>query len=43
MWLDRADVGSESKACLILPDWCFSTKPLSLPLWYDLEDEPRAE
>jgi hypothetical protein len=43
MWLERAEVGSESKACLIPPDWCFSTKPLSLPLWYDLEDELRAE
>jgi hypothetical protein len=43
MLLERANVGSESKACLIPPDWCFSTKPQSLPLWYDLEDELRAE
>ena len=43
MWLERADVGSESKACLIPPDWCFSTKRLSLPLWYDLEDALRVE
>jgi hypothetical protein len=34
MWPERADVGSKSKACLTPPDWCFSTKPLSLPLGY---------
>ncbi len=26
MWRARADVGFESKACLILPGWCLSTK-----------------
>jgi transposase len=43
MWPERADVGSESKACLTPPSWCFSTKLQSRPPWYDLEDELRAE
>lgn len=29
MWLEHADVGSESKACLIPPSWCLSTRPRS--------------
>ena len=33
MWSARADVGSESKACLIPPGWCLSTKRRSAPTW----------
>ena len=32
-WLARADVGYESKACLIPPGWCLSTRPRSAPTW----------
>ena len=33
MWRERADVGCESKACLIPPGWCLSTRPRSAPTW----------
>jgi transposase len=29
----RVDVGSESKACLTLPGWYFSTRQQSAPIW----------
>ena len=33
MWRRRADVGFESKACLILPGWCLSMRRRSAPTW----------
>ena len=33
MWLERADVGFESKGCLIRQDWCSLMKLLSPPAW----------
>jgi transposase len=30
----RVDAGSESKACLILPGWCLSTRLRSARTWY---------
>ena len=33
MWRERADVGCESKACLIPPGWCLSTRPQSARTW----------
>ena len=30
---ERADVGCESKACLIPPTWCLSTRRRSAPTW----------
>src|SRR5262249_16072006 len=32
-WPARADVGCESKACLIPPGWCLSTRLRSAPTW----------
>jgi transposase len=32
-WLGRAGAGFESKACLIRPDWCSSTRPRPIPRW----------
>jgi transposase len=32
-WPARGDAGCESKACLIPPVWCLSTKPPSVPTW----------
>jgi transposase len=33
MWREHADVGSESKVCLIPPGWCLSTRPRSAQTW----------
>ena len=33
MWRERADVGCESKACLIPPGWCLSTRLRSARTW----------
>jgi transposase len=33
MWCARADVGFESKACLIPPGWCLSMRRRSAPTW----------
>ena len=33
MWPERADVGSESKACLIPPGWYLSMRRRSAPIW----------
>ena len=32
-WREHADVGSESKGCLIRPGWCLSTRPRSAQTW----------
>ena len=34
----RADVGSESSACLTPQDWCLSTRPALAPPWCGSED-----
>jgi transposase len=34
-WLVCADVGYESKACLIPPGWCLSMRLRSAPIWCD--------
>jgi transposase len=33
MWREHADVGYESKVCLIPPGWCFSTRLRLAPTW----------
>jgi transposase len=33
MWRGHADVGSESKGCLIPPGWCLSTRPRLAQTW----------
>jgi transposase len=33
MWREHADVGYESKVCLIPPGWCLSTRLRSAPTW----------
>src|SRR5204862_7559508 len=42
-WLGRADAGSASKACLILPTSYLSTKLQSRPTWCGLTVGTRAE
>ena len=34
MWRGREGDGCESRACLIRPGWCLSTKRLPIPRWY---------
>lgn len=41
MWRGRADVGYESKVCLIPPGWCLSTKLRSAPTWRGSGDVPQ--
>ena len=36
-WRERADVGYESKVCLIPPGWCLSTRLPSVPILRGLE------
>jgi hypothetical protein len=40
MWRWHADVGYESKVCLILPGWCLSTRLRSAPTWRGSGDVP---